>query len=71
MTTLEAKPIAFFFSPLSPLLGVGTPTVLLGVGVSMLLKVRLRGQEGQVANVPKRSFVLVHCVQAAAQRLTE
>ena len=53
MTTLEAKPIAFFFSPLSPLLGVGTPTVLFGVGVSMSLKVRLCGQGGQVANVPK------------------
>jgi len=52
MTTLEANPIAFFFSPLSPLLGVGTPTVLFGAGVSMHRKVRLCGQDGQVANVP-------------------
>jgi hypothetical protein len=70
MTTLEAKPIAFFFSPLSPLLGVGIPTVLFGVGVSIGLKVRLAGQAGQVANVPKRALALVRRVQVARCGLT-
>jgi hypothetical protein len=43
MTTLETKPIAFFFSPFSPLLGTTSGLSPVVETLSMLTKVRLCG----------------------------